>query len=192
MTEINQPTEKENIVTMKSNWKKLGLALGAGILVLGGACALTSCGGGSSSGSSTPPVVIVPSDPNGENVYQPARQYIEATYQDSAKKRAALFQYAKVVEKALADSGDKQLSIQHAEEAGRASECLTYTLGDDVSAAHASYEMKKDLRSIILNTDERNKAYFAYNDQLGGEVFKGTPNSQIATTCDISPATLPN
>ena len=175
-------------MTMKSNWKKLGLALGAGIIVLGGACALTSCGGGSSSGSSTPPVVIVPSDPNGENVYQPARQYIEATYQDSAKKRAALFQYAKVVEKALADSGNKQLSIQHAEEANRTNTCLWYTFG----SVSAYGDAQDDLMPIILNTDERNKAYFAYNDQLGDEVFKGIPYDQRASACDIDPSALPN
>ena len=52
--------------------------------------------------------------------------------------------------------------------------------------------MDKDFLPVVLNTDARNKAYFKYNDQLGGEVFMGTPHSQIASTCDINPSTLPN
>ena len=182
--------ENEMKQSKKISWK---LAALASILVLGGVL-LVACNNGSSGGTNIPPVppVVIPSDPNGEGVRDDVRRYIETTHQDSAKARAALFQYAKVVEKALADANDKQLSVQHAEESNRASECLTYTLGDDVAAVDKSYAMKKDLRSVILNTDERNKAYFIYNDQLGGEVFKGTPSAQIASTCNIDPSTLPN
>lgn len=169
---------------------KLGLAIGAGIIVLGATCLITGCGGGSS-GANTPPVVtpplVGPSDPNGAGVREDVRQYIEATYPMSAKTRAALFQYAKVKEKELADANDKQLSIQHGEEADKALACSEYTIGFD-----AARTAQIDLLPLILNTDERNKAYFAYNDQLGGEVFKGVPYDQRASACDIDPSTLPN
>ncbi|OHA86005.1 MAG: hypothetical protein A2591_02385 [Candidatus Yonathbacteria bacterium RIFOXYD1_FULL_52_36] len=181
---------------------KVGLAIGAGIIVLGSACLLTGCGGGSSSGGSTPPTttppvesppavtppVEAPSDPNGAGLPENVRRYIETTHQDSAKARAALFQYAKVMEKALADANDKQLSIQHGEESDKALACLQYTYG----SVDAARTVRLDLKSIILNTDERNKAYFTYNDQLGGEVFKGIPYDQRASACDIDPSTLPN
>ena len=148
-------------------------------------------GGNTPTNTPTPPPVVV-ADPNGENVRPDVRAYIESTQPESAKVRAALFQYAKAMEKAITDADNKELSIQHGQETTRASACLTYTLGDDVAAVDASYAMKVDLRSVILNTDERNKAYFAYNDQLGGEVFRGIPHAQIVSACDINPADLPN
>lgn len=188
-----------------SKKKKITLATVAGILVLGGL--LAACNGGGSSspagtgGGTTPPPVTeeptdntppptayVPYDPNGEGLPLNVRQYIEETYPDSARKRAALFQYAKVMEKALTDAHSKDLSIQHAREDDLAGACLWYTFG--TVGAYGDAEEK--LRPIILNTDERNMAYFTYNDQLGGQVFKGIPHDERASACDINPASLPN
>ncbi|MFZ2719449.1 MAG: hypothetical protein WAZ27_01115 [Minisyncoccia bacterium] len=154
------------------------------ILVLGGACLATGCSKNDSPGA----VPAGASDPNGAGVREDVRAYIEATYPDSAKTRAALFQYAKVMEKALADASNKQLSIQHAEESNRASTCLLYirTATDDAR------EVRLKLMPVVLNTDARNKAYFTYNDQLGGQVFMGIPYDQRVSACDINPSTLPN
>ena len=171
---------------------RLRLFIGASIIVFGSAWFLTGCGGGSSSDNNPPPVVppiaVAPSDPNGVDVRENVRQYIEATYPESARARAALFQYAKVMEKALADASDKQLSIQHAEESNRANTCLWYTFG----TVSEYGEAQDKLQYVILNTDERNQAYLMYDEQLGGEVFKGIPYDQRATACDIDPATLAN
>lgn len=152
-----------------------------GILVLGGACLTTACK------KSEAPVATP--DPNGEGVRPDVRQYIEATYPDSAKTRAALFQSAKVVEKALADSNNKQLSIQHANELSQANNCLWYIREPSDDAV----EIGDKLLSVVLNTDERNTAYLKYDEHLRGGFFEDPiPYDERATTCDINPATLPN
>jgi len=129
---------------------------------------------------------------NPKGVRDDIYNFILTNHQDSEKTREALFQYAKVVQNALLDANDKQKSVKHGEEVSRASECLTYVLGNDVVAARESYNMKRDLRPIILNTDARNKAYFGYNKLLRTEYFPGTPDSQIASTCDFNAVSLPN
>jgi len=131
-------------------------------------------------------------DSDNDGVRDDIQRYIALTYPNSTKNQAALTQMAKVMQNALLDANDKQKSVKHGEEVSKASECHTYLLGNDVAAVDASYKMEKDMDSIILNTDARNKAYFTYNDQLGGEVFFGTPDSQIATACDFDVASLPN
>lgn len=161
------------------------LSIVVGILVLGGACLTTACNRHDSSGAAP---AVATSDPNGEGVRPDVRAYIEATYPSSAKTRAALFQYAKVTEKALTDANDKNLSIQHADESNRANSCLWYVraVTDDARA------IRLNLMPIILNTDARNKTYFIYDAQLGGEVFGAVPYDQRASACDINPSTLPN
>lgn len=161
------------------------LTIVVGIFVLGGACLTTGCNRNDSPGAAP---VVAPPDPNGVGVRPDVRAYIEATYPSSAKTRAALFQDAKAVEKALADASDKQLSIQHAEESNRANTCLWYTFG----TVNAYGKAQDNLRPVILNTDARNKAYFIYNEQLGGEVFGDIPYDQHVSACDINPSTLPN
>jgi hypothetical protein len=157
--------------------------IGSCITVLVFGLLLSGCGGSSGDNDLSPTVM---SDPNGEGVRKVVRKSIEMTHADSAKKRAALFQHAKVVEKALVDADDKQLSIQHANESNRANTCLWYTFGSVTAYGNAQDRLK----SVILNTDERNKAYLMYDSQLSGEVFKGIPYEERAGACDIDPTTL--
>lgn len=176
-----------------SKKKKIALATVAGILVLGGLLAACNSGGGSSpvgsGGGNTPPAAYVPYDPNGEGVRPDVRQYIEETYPDSARKRAALFQMAKLAELAITDADNKDLSIQHARDMDRAGACLWYTFGTVSAYSEAENAL---VEGVVLNTDARNKAYFTFNDQLGGQYFQGTPHDERAGSCDIDPATLPN
>lgn len=161
-------------------------AIAVGILVLGGACLTTACKKKNEAPAAVP---VATPDPNGEGVRPDVRAYIEATYPDSAKTRAALFQDAKVMEKALADAGDKQLSIQHANELSRANNCLWYVRESSDDAV----EIGDKLLSAILNTDERITAYLKYDEHLKGGFFEDPiPYDERSTTCDIDPATLPN
>ena len=135
-------------------------------------------------GKATIPGIITNPKGDRDDVYN----FILINHQDSEKTREALFQYAKVVQNALLDANDKQKSVRHGEEISRAFECHTYVLG----SVRAAYTMGIKLNAVILNTDARNKAYFNYNDNVGTEYFPGTPDSQIASTCDFDVASLPN
>jgi hypothetical protein len=124
-------------------------------------------------------------DSDNDGVRDDVQRYIAMTYRDSAKTRAVLTQYAKQMQSALLDASSKELSMKHADEYSKVSECGESILGFDMS-----YKVEKDIKPIILNTDERNKAYFTYNDQLGGEIF--FLNNQGVSACDFDVASLPN
>lgn len=178
------------------------LALSVTLFIAG--CKYSSSGSSSTSSTTQEPPGLPP-DPgpagkttlggiitNPDGIRDDIYRYIVINHQDSERVREALFQYARVMQNALLDADDKQKSVTHGEEISKASECLTYVLGNDLSAARMSDSTKRDLRPIILNTDARNTAYLAYNKLLGGEDFPGTPASEIASTCDFDPSTLPN
>lgn len=124
-------------------------------------------------------------DSNNDGVRDDIERYIALTYPDSAKTRAALTQYAKVMQGAILDASSKELSLKHADEHEKASECMESALGFDTYS-----NTRKDLKPIILNTDARNNAYFMYDDQLGGEVFP-LSNQGIAA-CNFDVTSLPN
>ncbi|MHB8710077.1 MAG: hypothetical protein ACYC6X_00820 [Minisyncoccota bacterium] len=176
----------------------IGIAALAALVIAG-------CKYSSSGSSSTPPTAQeppgLPPDPgpagkatlagidsNGNGVRDDVERYIAINHQDSAKVRAALMQFAVVAQLELIDSADKQKSIQHANDEGKAMDCIEYITGS-VSKLES---LTKELQPVILNTDARNQAYFAYNDQLGGQYFPSTPDSQIPSTCAFDPSTLPN
>ena len=186
---------------------KIALGIILGVLVLAGVCSISGCndsgGGGSATSSTTPApdtsglppdpgvngkLTLVGVDADADGVRDDIQRYIAINHPNSAKARAALTQYAKVVQAALLDANDKVKSVQHGEEVSKAAECLGYILG----SADAAYQARMPLREVALNTDERNRAYFVYNDKLGGEVFPGTPDSQRATTCTFDASILPN
>ena len=127
-------------------------------------------------------------DANNNGVRDDVERYIMLTYPDSEKVQQALMQYARAMQKALLDAGDKEKSMQHFEEVERAAACLWYTS----DSLDKSINMSNDVLSVILNTDERNYAYFQYADQLGGEVFGTTPYDQRKQACDFDVDSLQN
>lgn len=177
---------------MKTTQQKIKLGFGVlvGILLLAGTCSLTACKGGDQNSVPTPDgkATLAGIDANANGVRDDVEQYIAQSHPSSAKERAALTQYAKSELSALLDANDKALSIQHAEETDKAMECTFYTFPSFDSAVQSM----KALDQVMLNTDARNRAYFVYNDKLGGQNFMSTPDSQRASTCAVNPATLPN
>ncbi len=186
---------------------KISLGIILGVFALAGVCTLAGCNDGGSGGGATssttpapdmsglPPdpgpngkLTLVGVDADADGVRDDIQRYIALTYPNSAKARAALTQDAKVMQASLLDANDKAKSVQHGEETSKAGECLWYILG----SVDAAYKAGSLLREVVLNTDERNRAYFTYDDQLGGEVFSGTPYDQRASTCTFDASTLPN
>lgn len=199
---------------MKQNMKKyLLIAAGVIVIILAG-CSLTGCGGGGNNNGATsvvtppadtlPPVVDdsgLPPDPgeagkatlegidsDNDGVRDDVQRYIALTYPDSERTRAALTQYAKVRQNSLLDADDKEKSIRHAEESDKTGACLWYILG----SLDERIKVRNSLKSVILNTDERNYAYFTYDSQLGGEVFQSVPYDERASSCEFDPASLSN
>ncbi len=120
-------------------------------------------------------------DSDHDGVRDDVQRYIAQTYPNSAKTRAALTQDAKVVQSELLDANSKQLSMQHSDEEDKAASCLNSLAGLD-----NSINMQKKLEAVILNTDDRNRAYFKYNDQLGGEVFSLLPDDSSYCAFDVN------
>ncbi len=120
-------------------------------------------------------------DSDHDGVRDDVQRYIAQTYSNSEKTRAALTQDAKVVQSELLDANSKQLSMQHSDEEDKAASCLNSLVGLD-----NSIEMQKKLEVTILNTDDRTRAYFKYDDQLGGEVFSLLPDDSSYCTFDVN------
>ncbi len=175
------------------------------VLITGVLLVIAGCKYSSSGSSSTPPTAQeppgLPPDPgpagkttlagvvtNSYGVRDDVYRYIAINHQDSAKVRAALMQFAAVAQSRILDATDKQKSIQHGDESIRAIRCLVYITG----SVQKETDLYNELRPVILNTDARNKAYFAYDNQLGGQDFSPTPYSQLVSTCNFDPSTLPN
>lgn len=174
-----------------------------GSIILASVFFIAGCGSESKSGAdSTAPVVDdgLPPDPgeagkatiagidsDGDGVRDDIQRYIAQTYPDSEKARAVLTQYAKIIQKQILDADSKELSMQHADEGGRVMDCGDYLLDIDVYG-----KMSDELDAVTLNTDERTKAYFKYDSQLGGEVFSGLPDDERASGCDFDSDLLAN
>ncbi len=196
---------------MNTPTKKLIVAGGALVVLVLVSCGLTACklpwSKGGNQGDSAIPVTNtaeipgLPPDPgeagkatlagidsDNDGVRDDVQRYIAINHPNSAKERVALTQYVKVVQNILLDANDKQKSVKHGEEMSRASECMNYTAG----SVRNAIAMIGDLQSVMVNTDERSRAYFTFIDQFGTEVYVATPDSEIVSTCVINPASLPN
>jgi hypothetical protein len=194
---MNTPTKKFIVV---------GGALVALVLV---SCGLTGCkapwikGGNQDnstvSDTSTAEIPGLPPDPgeagkvtlggiitNPKGVRDDIYRYIMINHRDSEKTREALFQEARALQDALLDANDKAKSINHAEEIGRAGDCLNYIRPQDASMVENSFV------SMFINTDMRHKAFEVFDRQIGGQVFSGTPYDQRKTACTFDSDALQN
>lgn len=117
------------------------------------------------------------------------QRYIALTYPDSEKTRAALTQDAKATQAFLLDANDKAASIRHAQEASYAHDCLSYIYGIGTDATRA---IANRLRAQLLNTDERSRAYFIANDQLGGQSYPSVPLAERQLRCNFDPDAMRN
>lgn len=189
---------------MNTPKKKIVVGVGALVILALVVCGIAGCGSSGESSTTTSTTTVVPGlppdpgeagkatlagiDSDRDGVRDDIQRYIAITYPNSAKTRAALTQVTKVMQNELLDANNKEKSILHAEESDRAITCLVYVAG----SVSTERQLRLALMPVALNTDARNKAYFAYDDQLGGQVFPGTPYDQRVTTCDFDVTTLPN
>lgn len=101
-------------------------------------------------------------DSDGDGVRDDVQRWIVVTYPESEKLRKGMFQYANALQQALIDSADESVSVTNAEKADIAAICLV-VIAPDISPA--------EMRSEMINTEERMTAYLQYDDHLAGKMF---------------------
>ncbi len=131
-------------------------------------------------------------DSDNDGVRDDIQRYIELTYPESAKTRAALRQNAKAMNAALESADDKRASINNSYKMDRAQECLYFIFREKEGSARPAYNIRKKIDARILNTQERTLVYLDYDAQLGGEVFSTTPHELEYRSCEFDPDSLPN
>ena len=126
-------------------------------------------------------------DSDNDGVRDDVQRYIVLTYPDSEKTRAAVFQYARALQKFVLNANDKNASLIHDAEADAAQDCLVYIRG--VRKARENFV---GLRAQLLNTPERSRAYIRADQQLSGQVFALTPDTQLKSSCSFDPDAMGN
>lgn len=128
-------------------------------------------------------------DSDGDGVRDDVQRYIDLTYLQSAKERAALTQTALALEAQLTgtSAGTQQL--------GNAMDCLNsdlMTSDADVVGGKTAHDVYLSLRAVVLNTPDRAKAFVQADSSSGAAVRFSTPYAQKASRCLIDPSLFPN
>ena len=195
--------------------KRIGLAIVAGIVVLGGACVLTGCGNGGSpstssagtpnGGGNTPPPSVTPRpeptpapenplqivDTNSDGTWDDMEEYINETYPTSAKERAFMTQYTQALQNALLGAGNETLSLQNYMKILHAADCGEYVTGDRDRAEKMRYALK----ARFLSIGGRSSTYYGddgFSANLGGKMLPDTSITVTEDSCFFDLATLPN
>lgn len=129
----------------------------AGLLLLG----LGGCGSDDEAPADTT-ATVAGVDADSDGVRDDLETYIDQTYSSGTDgpTRDALRQYARAAQAAMLDGGDQARSVTHAEARFRAIECLMARRPVDFPTVFS------ELRSRILNTDARSKAYLQADGQV--------------------------
>lgn len=126
-------------------------------------------------------------DSDNDGVRDDLQRWIVLNYYWSQKRVASLRQYIGVNEEFLIDAGDKQLSIKHSQDRERAIECADYVFG-----LSEMIKATDELKSQLLNTEARSKAYIKANSQLGGTFSLRILPSQRKDQCKFNPDLVVN
>jgi hypothetical protein len=153
---------------------------------------LTGCpGSGSSENSNIQQASNLPPDPgvaglatlqgidtDKDGIRDDVQRFIALTYAGSAATQSALRQYGKALQSLVLDSADQNAVNIDAIKELRAIECMSFTRPNDF------LEHLGRTGAVVLNTDERSRAYIESLDKIGGQVFSVTPEAQLKNTCN--------
>lgn len=138
----------------------------------------------------TPATSTVDPDAINENgIRNDIQEYINATYPNSAKKRAALTQYAKSLQDAYTKINTEAEAINFEPQIIRSLGCASL-VGEEGSSLHSPSDI---VGEKTVNTPERLEAELRYEKFLDGKVFTvSSPEDTVYTECDFNPDSLPN
>ena len=125
-------------------------------------------------------------DSDGDGVRDDVQRHIALTYSDSIKTQKALTQQAIAFQNMVMSFGNKTNAIKSAHDNNRATTCLFYIRPTDFS------EISSKLKSVILNTHARSKAYVEADCLLSGEIFTLVPVEERKGCCDFNPDDFQN
>ncbi|HPN54564.1 MAG TPA: hypothetical protein PLB52_01385 [Candidatus Moranbacteria bacterium] len=170
-------------------------------LLTGFLTVFAGCSGGGGSPAGIPPSTpsttstetpISTTDPNAINengIRNDIQQYINAAYPNSAKKRAALTQYAKSLQDAYTKINTETEAINFEPQIIRSLSCVTF-LDEEEYSSNSPLEI---VGEKTVNTPERLEAELRYEKFLDGKVFTvSSPDDTVYSVCDFDPDSLPN
>lgn len=140
-------------------------------------------GGGDDSAKNVDPNAI-----NANGIRNDVQQYIDSAYPDSAKKKRALTEYAKILQYAYTNVTTVSEAQNTETEIIRAINCIRFVgeiPGNDAPA--------QKINRLTSNTPERLEKQLQYERLLDGKVFTiSSPGDTPQSVCGFDPDSLPN
>jgi len=125
-------------------------------------------------------------DSDSDGVRDDVQRYIGLTYPNSPRKRAALLQLATVQQQFIINSGGDVTALKTLDtNRDGAGDCLEYVFGASNAASQASI-----LKSRLLNTIARVRAFSASDRALGGGIYFLSDDSNLKAGCTVDPDQL--
>jgi len=160
---------------------------GSKILLMTSFIILSACSGSGGTASNPSPsaesATVAGVDADHDGVRDDVNRYIAATYPNSAKSRSALMQYAKSVQTSFVNVSTARHAATLEPQLLRAGACVTATMGSATAIT--------EIDARMANSPARVKARSNYEGYLEGKVFT-IPSGDLATLCDVNPASLLN
>ena len=131
-------------------------------------------------GKQSQPVVVdhvAGIDEDGNGVWDHVDVVISKKNYDKTTKQM-LVQYIKVEQDFLLSGGDKKLALKSSLKMDRAMACIRSKYEFD-----KGWKMVEEFQSVLLNTEERIRAYFIANALMSGHVFDLIPEDEYASMC---------
>lgn len=123
-------------------------------------------------------------DADSNGIWDDVDSYLAANFGDRPEILPALHQYVEAVQASLIDARDSELSLKHAREYDRASECVDSFYSDNTEEMMATqFRELAALRAAILNNRVRTLANIVFSEHLAGHVFPGVPPGQERSSC---------
>lgn len=147
---------------------------------------IVGAGGNSAPPSNLPPdpgengkLTLEGIDSDADGVRDDVQRYITLTYPDSIEVQRALRQHAKAVQAFMIQADSKEQALNNATKMDRAIECIfAVSLNDD----HAIKAIR-NLRSVIVNTEKRTRAYLSADKKLSGGIFPSVKIEDRIKSC---------
>lgn len=122
-------------------------------------------------------------DADGNGIWDYIDAYIVQNFGNRPQLVPALHQYVRAIQASLVDAADRDLSLQHAQESDRGSECVFSFYGSGNSDIWSS-EMNR-LVASILNTKERSLAMVVFSEHSAGQIFPSVAWGKERSSCNF-------